>query len=120
MPHNPDQTRLRIVQAGAELFYGQSIAEVGVDAIAERAGITKKTLYYHFDNKTNLVKESFAYRARNVLERHTATFDKAQSAKQAIQALFDNVGAFARRATTRGCPFVRGAAELAAKDDTPL
>lgn len=38
MPHNPDQTRLRIVQAGAELFYGQSIAEVGVDAIAERAG----------------------------------------------------------------------------------
>lgn len=119
MPYDPDQTRLRIVQAGAELFYGKSIAEVGVDAVAERAGITKKTLYYHFENKTSLVEASFARRTSDVLARYSTLISQASSAKKAIEALFDSAGQFARLPTTKGCPFIRAAAELAAKDDHP-
>ena len=37
-------TRERIVPAASKLFYGQGIRAVSVDAVAEKAGLTKRTL----------------------------------------------------------------------------
>lgn len=119
MPHDPGQTRLRILEAGAELFYGQSVAEAGVEAIAGRACVTKKTLYYHFESKTNLIRETFAYRAQEALKRYELTLEAAPTAEKAIFTLFEQLHQFARLTTTKGCPFIRGAAELAAKGDHP-
>ena len=39
-------TRDRIVTAAEKLFYADGIKGVSVDAVAEKAGITKRTLYY--------------------------------------------------------------------------
>ncbi|HYF89667.1 helix-turn-helix domain-containing protein [Azospirillum sp.] len=46
MPRYAD-TRGRIIQAASKLFYAEGIGRVSVDAVAEKAGITKRTLYYH-------------------------------------------------------------------------
>ena len=48
-------TRERIIAAASKLFYGQGIRNVGMDLIAEKAGVTKRTLYYHFRSKDDLV-----------------------------------------------------------------
>ena len=45
MPRSPDDTRNRIISAAAKLFYGEGIRTVSVDAVAAKAGITKRTLY---------------------------------------------------------------------------
>src|ERR1044072_3402306 len=45
----------RVLDAAAELFYGQGINAVGVDLIARHAGVTKKTLYERFGSKEALV-----------------------------------------------------------------
>ncbi|GAA3366506.1 hypothetical protein GCM10017744_073820 [Streptomyces antimycoticus] len=45
----------RILDTAAELFYGQGINAVGVDLIAKRSGVTKKTLYDRFGSKEALV-----------------------------------------------------------------
>src|SRR5690606_17875284 len=37
-----------VLAAANELFYAHGIQAIGVDAIAERAGVTKKTLYDRF------------------------------------------------------------------------
>ena len=55
MSANSDQTRERIVAAAARLFYNEGIRAASVDAIAEKAGVTKKTLYYHFRSKDELI-----------------------------------------------------------------
>ncbi len=34
-----------------ELFYAKGIRAVGVDTIALADGVTKRTLYYHFESK---------------------------------------------------------------------
>ena len=52
-PENP--TRERILTAASKLFYAEGIRAVGVDAVAEKAGLTKRTLYYHFRSKDDLV-----------------------------------------------------------------
>src|SRR5690606_35540225 len=56
MARDGSGTRERIIRAANELFYKSGIRAVSVDAIAARAGVTKKSLYYHFASKDELVE----------------------------------------------------------------
>src|SRR5438874_1205062 len=49
------QTRERIMQAVRELLEEGSFHELPVDAVAERAGISRATLYQHFRSRLDLV-----------------------------------------------------------------
>ena len=55
-------TRERIISAANALFYNDGIRGVSVDAVAEKAGVTKRTLYYHFRSKDELVAAYLAGR----------------------------------------------------------
>ena len=55
MPGNADETRRRILESGYAFFYRQGFNRVGVDEIARAAGVTKRTLYYHFRSKDELL-----------------------------------------------------------------
>lgn len=50
-----EATRSRIIGAAEGLFYEHGLRSVSVDAIAARAGVTKRTLYYHFESKDALI-----------------------------------------------------------------
>jgi AcrR family transcriptional regulator len=50
-----DETRRLILENAYQLFYRHGFARVAVDAIAARAGVTKRTLYYHFRSKDDLL-----------------------------------------------------------------
>ncbi|HKF71328.1 MAG TPA: helix-turn-helix domain-containing protein, partial [Stellaceae bacterium] len=45
MTKDSSETRRRLIAAADGLFYRQGIRAVGVDAVAEAAGVTKRTLY---------------------------------------------------------------------------
>lgn len=49
------QAQEKILQAADELFYQEGIHAVSVDAIVERAGINKMSVYRQFSSKTDLV-----------------------------------------------------------------
>jgi AcrR family transcriptional regulator len=48
-------TQLRILQAALELFNEQGTAAVSANRIAERCGISKSNLQYHFGNKREVI-----------------------------------------------------------------
>lgn len=50
-----DATRERILDAAAELFSQRGYAATGVDRLADRSGIAKTAIYYHFGNKEGLL-----------------------------------------------------------------
>ena len=62
-------TKDRIVAAANKLFYDEGIRSVGVDAVAAKAGVTKRTLYYHFKSKDDLVAAYLAARVDHLAER---------------------------------------------------
>lgn len=48
----------KIIQKATELFINLGFKSVTMDDIANEMGISKKTIYTHFNNKTELVKET--------------------------------------------------------------
>lgn len=112
-PRDPEQTRARILEAAGQLFYRDGIRPVAMDAVAETAGVTKRTLYYHFDSKDELV---VAY-LRHIGERLDASLARAMSrrggsAMDRLLGLFEDLEVRFGRDEFRGCPFVNAAAEL--------
>ncbi|MFE6780302.1 TetR/AcrR family transcriptional regulator [Streptomyces sp. NPDC057702] len=108
----------RVLDAAAELFYGQGINAVGVDLIAQRAGVTKKTLYDRFGSKDALVAAYLRERDERWRGWLTARVEEAgRSAGEAagtarVVATFDALEVWTRRENPRGCAFVNAAAEL--------
>lgn len=48
--------REKIMQCALDLFYARGYDAVGVQEIAEKAGVTKPTLYYYFGSKYGLLE----------------------------------------------------------------
>ncbi|WP_117192909.1 TetR/AcrR family transcriptional regulator [Rhizobium terrae] len=107
-------TRERIVSAANKLFYREGIRAVSVDAVAEEAGITKRSLYYHFKSKDDLVAAYLDYRDLPNLKAFRRWFaDAAGRLEDRIGAIFDNLAEAAQHPKWKGCGFLRTSAELA-------
>lgn len=107
-------TRDRIVAAAAKLFYSEGIRAVGVDAVAEKAGVTKRTLYYHFRSKDDLIAAYLAGRDQPNLTLFRQWFDETPGALPGkVAAIFHRLARAARHPKWKGCGFLRTSAELA-------
>jgi AcrR family transcriptional regulator len=107
-------TRDRILDAANHLFYGEGIRAVSVDAVAEKAGVTKRTLYYHFKSKDELITEYLVSRDQPNLAAFAAWHDGAEgTAADKTVAMFRRLARNARHPKWKGCGFLRTVAELA-------
>ena len=113
---SPDarSTRDRILDAANQLFYDQGIRAVSVDQIAERAGLTKRSLYYHFRSKDDLIAGYLQARDQPNLALFARWFQTAPGTPADKTAtLFDRLARNAAHPQWKGCGFLRTIAELA-------
>ncbi|MCD2184037.1 TetR/AcrR family transcriptional regulator [Rhizobium sp. GN54] len=106
-------TRERIVEAAGKLFHAEGIRAVSVDAVAEKAGLTKRTLYYHFRSKDDLIAACLEARDQPNLalfQRWFAETDGDTADK--VQGIFRNLAIAARHPKWKGCGFLRTSVEL--------
>ncbi len=103
----------RVLDAASVLFYENGIHAVGVDTIAEAAGVTKKTLYDRFGSKEALVLSYLQHRdARwrawvdQVLARHP------EPGIDRILAIFDAAIGWSDDNSPKGCSAVNARAEI--------
>jgi AcrR family transcriptional regulator len=114
MPLDGAKTRERIITAATKLFYSEGLRATSVDAVAEKAGITKKTLYYHFRTKDELIAAYLASRDQPTLAYYARWFAESQgSTADKVRGLFSSFGKAADTPSWRGCGFLRTIAELA-------
>lgn len=107
-------TRERIVAAANTLFYREGIRAVSVDAVAEEAGITKRSLYYHFKSKDDLIEAYLGYRDQPNLDAYQRWFSAAEgTVAEKIAAIFGHLAKAAKHPKWKGCGFLRTSAELA-------
>ena len=120
MSEKTNPTRKRLVDAATKLFYAEGIGRVSVDAVAEKAGLTKRTLYYHFKSKDDLIAAYLDGRDQPNLEQMAGWFKAAEGGvDKKVEAIFTNLARIARHPKWKGCGFLRTAAELAAMPGHP-
>jgi AcrR family transcriptional regulator len=95
----------RILAAADKLFYLHGIRAVGVDAVAEEAGVSKRTLYNHYATKDDLIAAYLVGRFK-----HIAPSDAP--ARDQILGYFDRLEREFARPDFRGCAYVNAVCEL--------
>lgn len=120
MPRDPKSTRAGIVKAAAKLFYSEGIRSVSLDAVAEKAGVTKRTIYYHFDSKDDLVAAYLQSQDQPTLALYARWYDETNgSVGDKIEGVFRAFAGAAMHPKWRGCGFLRTTAELASTPGHP-
>lgn len=120
MARDAQKTRNRILSAANRLFYSDGIRAVSVDAVAQKANVTKMTLYYHFRSKDDLITAYLQSRDQPNLTLFEKWFDETNGPlANKVEAIFTNLSKSARQPKWRGCGFLRTVAELANKPGHP-
>jgi AcrR family transcriptional regulator len=108
------ETRQRIVDAAYTLFYQSGFMRTGVDAVADAAGITKRTLYQHFGSKDELIEAVLELQHQMALERTRKWADRVSGKpEQIVIELFEKLAQWATRPEWSGSGFTRAAMEFA-------
>jgi AcrR family transcriptional regulator len=112
--------RERLLAASNELFYRDGVHSTGIDAVIEKAGVAKGSLYYIFGGKDELVA---AYlRGRHQAWREWVEAEQADTddPDEKILAIFDALADCVSLPEFRGCPFNNVAAEAPAGQSQQL
>jgi AcrR family transcriptional regulator len=116
MPRNPTETRERIFASAYALFYRKGFQRTNLDDIAAKAGVTKRTLYYHVRSKDDLAGAMLAHQHGFVLAEMARWMGEAATPRRLVDQLFDSVARWMAPAGKRrwtGSGFTRMAMELA-------
>lgn len=103
--------RERLLDAADELFYAEGVHVVGVDRIAERARVTKATLYNTFGSKEDLVRVYLEQHMRRRQERIGRILAAKHTPRERILGIFAEVEELLAGSAFRGCRFIMATAE---------
>lgn len=109
--------RGHILETASELFYRDGIRATGVDTIIAAAGVSKKTFYYHFPSKDELVLAFIGRRDaawREALPGRVA--GRADQPAVRILAIFDLLNERFLATDFRGCAFTNTIIETANRE----
>jgi len=114
MPRSAIKTKRRILDAAYELFYRKGFSRVGVDEIAAASGVTKRSLYYHFKSKDELLASVLELQHELSLARIRKYEDRYKGDPAEILAvLFDELAKWSTKSGWTGPGFTRMVMELA-------
>jgi AcrR family transcriptional regulator len=103
----------QLLDAATQLFYAEGVRAVGIDAVVERAGVNKMSLYRQFASKDDLVVAYLERMDAQYWERFNASLAKhpGDPARQ-VKQFFEDLARRASRPDYRGCPFVNVSCEF--------
>lgn len=114
MDKHQTDTKGRILEAAYRLFYRQGFSRASVDEIAANAGVTKRSVYYHFDSKDQIIAAVMEVQHLHLMSQYADWLEpSANNASEMIDSLFSKLRAWADGPNWMGSGFSRITAELA-------
>jgi AcrR family transcriptional regulator len=108
---NPEQT---ILTCAYQLFHRHGFNRVSMDEIAAAARVTKRTIYYHFRSKDDLIAAALEHQHELAVATFRTWTDRISRKPEAIVAsLFSELQKWATQRNFFGSGFTRVAFELA-------
>lgn len=79
-----EETRTRILGAAFELFQTRPVAEISLDQVAERAGVSVQTVLRRFGSRAGLVEATAAFGTATVTEERRAPIGDVAAALRVV------------------------------------
>lgn len=104
MSTRTDATKKKLFDAAVEVIGERGFTDASVDEIVERAGVSKGTVYYHYDSKSELVAALIADRLQSLVDEFRRAVDEhpddpREAMRQIVRAeltFLSERGSFAR------------------------
>lgn len=115
MPRSAQKTRQIILDAAYRQFRRRGYTRVSLDEMAAAAGVTKRTLYYHFRSKDDLLGAVLETQHELALAAFRTFYGDTVSGppEKIVQTLFDDIAVWSTRPDFAGTGFTRFVIELA-------
>jgi len=123
MPKSSEPTRNRLLEAAAVLVAEESLANLSIENIADKAGVSRRTFFQHFPSKDHLLAAVVEYSRPTYLDRYKTWADKCgpdATIDQRVTSIFENITQAAHNPNWKGCCFIRMAAELGSLQGHPV
>jgi AcrR family transcriptional regulator len=104
------RTRPALLEAANRLFYRGGVAAIGVDDVVGASGLSKPTLYRHFDSKERLVGAYLDQRHKRLTSELRDAIEAVPPKRRPV-AVIDWACASILERDFNGCAFVRAYAE---------
>lgn len=108
-------TRQRLLDAAYLILSEDSLSDLSIARVTERAGVSKRSFFTHFTGKDQLLTELASHMRPIDLERYRAWADScgpAAGVEDRVRAIFERIGALAQQPGWKGSGFIRISAEL--------
>ncbi|BBU54246.1 MULTISPECIES: TetR/AcrR family transcriptional regulator [Mameliella] len=110
--------RDRIMSAASHLFCNHGFAATGIDAILDRAGTAKATLYHHFRSKEELISAVLQAEGDTWRDWFFGRLSQVEGpARNRVLAVFDVLEDWFADPGFYGCPFINAVAEFDTGND---
>ncbi|MCU4503492.1 TetR/AcrR family transcriptional regulator [Acinetobacter sp. WU_MDCI_Abxe161] len=106
-----------IIDVATELFGKYGYHAVGVDWIIREAGISKKTLYNHFNSKENLIIEVLINRDKECFTSLNQLLMDVSDPLMKLELIFNWHDEWFNQQTFTGCIFAKAASEFPNKGE---
>jgi AcrR family transcriptional regulator len=113
-PHPPTDTRQRLIDAAAELFWERGYAATGLSDILDAAGARGGSLYHFFPTKDDLLLAVIDHHARVIASALENALAARETPHDKILGIINFYRGFMRRTTcSLGCPMTNLSGEVA-------
>lgn len=123
MSKKAETTRLRLLEAASVLVAEESLVNLSIENIADKAGVSRRTFFQHFPSKDHLLAAVVEHSRPTYLDRYRIWADQCgpeATIDQRIASIFQNITKAAHNPNWKGCCFIRMAAELGSLQGHPV
>jgi AcrR family transcriptional regulator len=123
MPKSSEPTRLKLLAAASALVAEESLAQLNIENIADKAGVSRRTFFQHFPSKDHMLAAVIEFNRPAYLDRYKMWADNcgpAATIDQRIASIFNGITGAALNPNWKGCCFIRMAAELGSLQGHPV
>jgi len=123
MPRSGETTRTKLLEAASVLVAEESLANLSIENIADKAGVSRRTFFQHFPSKDHLLAAVVEFSRPTYLDRYRKWADSCgpgATIDQRIASIFENITQAAHNPNWKGCCFIRMAAELGSLQGHPV
>ena len=107
-----NDTRNKIIETAAELFYQKGYNLTGINEIISESGIAKATLYSHFKSKEDLLVAYLVKKDGQLLKEIKAFCNHKPKGNQRLIAVLEFLIQFFNQDDFNGCWCIRSIAEV--------